>query len=159
MVNIKKILSEESIQGEERRVLPFSWIQKVHNFFFFWNFIFLDFWMLFSPLIQNVNIPSISIHSNFIVSRCHVSFIWVSLFSCFSQRAWLLKLLAVELHAGDMVNSTHRDACQSILGHIFGPDVVDFTTDHSTSHAYSVHNSAADVGTRTISKSKVYLGT
>lgn len=75
--------------------------------------------------------------------------------SSLHQRAWLLKLLAVELHAGDMVNSTHRDACQSILGHIFGPDVVDFTTDHSTSHAYSVHNSAADVGTRTISKSKV----
>lgn len=36
------------------------------------------------------------------------------------QRAWLLKLLAVELHAADMSSSTHREACQSIISELFG---------------------------------------
>ena len=103
--------------------------------------------MPFSPVIQYFD--SLKFHC----------FIWVSLFCCSSQRAWLLKLLAVELHAGDMANSTHRDACQSILGHIFGPDVVNFATDYTINRMNSVQNSAANVGTRTISKSKVYLGT
>lgn len=79
----------------------------------------------------------------------------MSLFSCFYQRAWLLKLLAVELHAGDMANSTHQDTCQSILGQIFGPDAVDFPIDYSTKYTNSVQNSTVNVGTRNISKSKV----
>ncbi|KAI5422640.1 hypothetical protein KIW84_045898 [Lathyrus oleraceus] len=40
--------------------------------------------------------------------------------SSLHQRAWLLKLLAVELHAGDIGSSNHRDACQTILSNLFG---------------------------------------
>ncbi|XP_004515149.1 nuclear pore complex protein NUP205 isoform X2 [Cicer arietinum] len=40
--------------------------------------------------------------------------------SSLHQRAWLLKLLAVELHAGDVSNPHHRDACQTILSNLFG---------------------------------------
>ncbi|XP_031097713.1 nuclear pore complex protein NUP205 isoform X1 [Ipomoea triloba] len=40
--------------------------------------------------------------------------------SSLHQRAWLLKLLAVELHAADMSSSTHREACQSIISELFG---------------------------------------
>ncbi|XP_065016073.1 nuclear pore complex protein NUP205-like isoform X2 [Musa acuminata AAA Group] len=35
--------------------------------------------------------------------------------SMLHERAWLLKLLALELHAADMSVSTHREACLSIL--------------------------------------------
>ncbi|KAL3643098.1 hypothetical protein CASFOL_013913 [Castilleja foliolosa] len=40
--------------------------------------------------------------------------------SSLHQRAWLLKLLAVELHSADMMDSNHREACQSILIELFG---------------------------------------
>ncbi|KAI8022266.1 Nuclear pore complex protein NUP205 [Camellia lanceoleosa] len=75
--------------------------------------------------------------------------------SSLHQRAWLLKLLAIELHTGDMVCSSHREACQSILAHIFGQDVIEYGTDFNTSHSFLLQNSADGVGTRTISKSKV----
>ncbi|CAA6666415.1 unnamed protein product [Spirodela intermedia] len=41
--------------------------------------------------------------------------------SSLHQRAWFLKLLALELHVADMAVSTHRDACLTILSQIFGP--------------------------------------
>ncbi|KAF5945828.1 hypothetical protein HYC85_016056 [Camellia sinensis] len=75
--------------------------------------------------------------------------------SSLHQRAWLLKLLAIELHTGDMACSSHREACQSILAHIFGQDVIEYGTDFNTSHSFLLQNSADGVGTRTISKSKV----
>ncbi|KMZ59250.1 hypothetical protein ZOSMA_6G01850 [Zostera marina] len=39
--------------------------------------------------------------------------------SSLHQRAWLLKLLAFELHVADMSASTHRDTCLAILSKIF----------------------------------------
>ncbi|XP_051130999.1 nuclear pore complex protein NUP205 [Andrographis paniculata] len=40
--------------------------------------------------------------------------------SSLHQRAWLLKLLAVELHSANMKESNHREACQSIVTELFG---------------------------------------
>ncbi|KAK1264926.1 hypothetical protein QJS04_geneDACA016129 [Acorus gramineus] len=39
--------------------------------------------------------------------------------SSLHQRAWLLKLLALELHVSDMGVSSHREACSSILTELF----------------------------------------
>ncbi|XP_026656857.2 nuclear pore complex protein NUP205 isoform X1 [Phoenix dactylifera] len=39
--------------------------------------------------------------------------------SSLHQRAWLLKLLALELHLADMAVSTHRETCLAILSQIF----------------------------------------
>ncbi|XP_030954556.1 nuclear pore complex protein NUP205 isoform X1 [Quercus lobata] len=75
--------------------------------------------------------------------------------SSLHQRAWLLKLLAIELHIGDMSSSNHREACQSILAHLLGGKVVGIGTDGDISHSPSLKNGAEYTGTRTISKSKV----
>lgn len=75
--------------------------------------------------------------------------------SSLHQRAWLLKLLAIELHTADMANSSHREACQSILAHLFGLDVIEYSTDSNIPQSFLLQNSADTVGTRTISKSKV----
>ncbi|CAA0815850.1 Nuclear pore complex protein NUP205 [Striga hermonthica] len=40
--------------------------------------------------------------------------------SSLHQRAWLLKLLTVELHSADMTDSNHRETCQSIMIELFG---------------------------------------
>lgn len=74
------------------------------------------------------------------------------------QRAWLLKLLAIELHAGDMSSSSHREACQSILAHLFGGEIVGIGADNAMSHSLSLVTSADAAGMRTISKSKVMDG-
>ncbi|KAI4335735.1 hypothetical protein L6164_014349 [Bauhinia variegata] len=68
--------------------------------------------------------------------------------SSLHQRAWLLKLLAVELHAGDVSSSNHREACQKILSYLFG-QVIDETSSSSLT------NSAENALMRTVSKSKV----
>ncbi|XP_020088373.1 nuclear pore complex protein NUP205 isoform X2 [Ananas comosus] len=39
--------------------------------------------------------------------------------STLHQRAWLLKLLALELHLADMASSTHWETCLAILSHTF----------------------------------------
>ncbi|GMN58168.1 hypothetical protein TIFTF001_027268 [Ficus carica] len=75
--------------------------------------------------------------------------------SSLHQRAWLLKLLAIELHAGDMSSSSHRDACQSILAHLFGREIIGIGTDQIISYSLSLQNSAEAAGTRSINKSKV----
>lgn len=77
----------------------------------------------------------------------------------FLQRSWLLKLLAIELHIGDMSSSNHREACQSILAHLLGGKVVGIGTDGDVSHSPSLKNGAEYTGTRTISKSKVWFVT
>ncbi|XP_020214281.1 nuclear pore complex protein NUP205 isoform X1 [Cajanus cajan] len=64
--------------------------------------------------------------------------------SSLHQRAWLLKLLAVELHAGDVRSSNHREACRTILSYLFAHGINDNGGGHS-------ENSAI----RTVSKSKV----
>ncbi|KAF4347793.1 hypothetical protein G4B88_003296 [Cannabis sativa] len=75
--------------------------------------------------------------------------------SSLHQRAWLLKLLAIELHAGDMSSSSHRDTCQSIVGHLFGREIIGTETDQVIQHSLSLQITAEHAGTRTISKSKV----
>ncbi|XP_048332084.1 nuclear pore complex protein NUP205 [Ziziphus jujuba] len=76
--------------------------------------------------------------------------------SSLHQRAWLLKLLAIELHAGDMSVSSHREACQSILVQLFGQEIIEMGADHIIPRSLSLQNGSVEHGgTRTISKSKV----
>ncbi|KAL8128568.1 hypothetical protein V2J09_017723 [Rumex salicifolius] len=72
--------------------------------------------------------------------------------SSLHQRAWLLKLLAVELHSADMTSSGHRETCQSILAHMFGQDSIAFGTDLKFAYKYESHHE--NVGSGTINKSK-----
>ncbi|KAH1131571.1 hypothetical protein J1N35_002949 [Gossypium stocksii] len=74
--------------------------------------------------------------------------------SSLHQRAWLLKLLAVELHAAYMSSLHHREACESILAHLFGQDVVETGTD-VISQSLILQNNKEHTATRTISKTKV----
>uniref|UniRef100_A0A2P2MHU4 Uncharacterized protein MANES_05G119700 n=1 Tax=Rhizophora mucronata TaxID=61149 RepID=A0A2P2MHU4_RHIMU len=75
--------------------------------------------------------------------------------SSLHQRAWLLKLLAVELHCGYTGNSNHREACQSILAHLFGWEIIKISSDRMVSDYFALQNSTEQAGTQTISKSKV----
>lgn len=86
------------------------------------------------------------------------SSILTSLLVAFVQRAWLLKLLAIELHAGDMSSSNHREACHNILAHLFGGEIVDIGDVGMIPHSF-LQNGAEYSGTRTISKSKVLFVT
>ncbi|KAI5665252.1 hypothetical protein M9H77_24575 [Catharanthus roseus] len=70
------------------------------------------------------------------------------------QRAWLLKLLAVELHAADMSSSNHREACQNILSQLFGGDVMESGMDQNVSDAL-LQNKVDVAAIRMISKIKV----
>ncbi|CAL0304986.1 unnamed protein product [Lupinus luteus] len=74
--------------------------------------------------------------------------------SSLHQRAWLLKLLAVELHAGDVSSSAHREACQTILSHLFGQDVLKIDGGQAMS-PFSLQATYENAGIRTVSKSKV----
>ncbi|KAK1312026.1 hypothetical protein QJS10_CPA07g00690 [Acorus calamus] len=47
--------------------------------------------------------------------------------SSLHQRAWLLKLLALELHVSDMGVSSHREACSSILTELFNSRFNEFS--------------------------------
>lgn len=69
------------------------------------------------------------------------------------QRAWLLKLLAVELHSADMTGSGHRETCLNILAHMFGQDRVAFGADLNFTYIYENHHE--NVGSGTMNKSKV----
>ncbi|GLT26191.1 hypothetical protein SLA2020_012740 [Shorea laevis] len=74
--------------------------------------------------------------------------------SSLHQRAWLLKLLAIELHAGYMSSFSHREACQNILAHLFGQDIVEVGAN-MISHSFTLQSSKEHAGTKTISKNKV----
>ncbi|KAK2984101.1 hypothetical protein RJ640_018126, partial [Escallonia rubra] len=74
--------------------------------------------------------------------------------SSLHQRAWLLKLLAIELHTGDMSSSTHREACQSLLAGIYGPYMTGYGADLHISDSI-LQYSAGNNGARSIHKSKV----
>ncbi|KAL4302983.1 hypothetical protein GQ457_10G003370 [Hibiscus cannabinus] len=76
--------------------------------------------------------------------------------SSLHQRAWLLKLLAIELHAAYVSSPHHREACQNILAHLFGQDVVETGTD-VISQSLVLQNNKEHTATRTISKTKVLL--
>lgn len=44
------------------------------------------------------------------------------------QRAWLLKLVALELHLGDMDVVVHRDSCRRLLSRLFLREPADWQT-------------------------------
>lgn len=73
--------------------------------------------------------------------------------SSLHQRAWLLKLLALELHVGDMASPTHREACLRILGQLFDQDFRNIGTDPDASHTFLTNSDHP--GMETIRKSKV----
>lgn len=75
--------------------------------------------------------------------------------SSLHQRAWLLKLLAIELHAGDVQSSNHREAFYGILAHLFGGETVGIGTNGIISHSASLQKGVEYSGARPISKSKV----
>ncbi|TYJ97812.1 nuclear pore complex protein NUP205 [Cucumis melo var. makuwa] len=70
--------------------------------------------------------------------------------SSLHQRAWLLKLLAIELHAADLSSPIHREACQSILAHLYGMEIV----DTGSGPVFLLQNHVVEPGIRTTSKSK-----
>ncbi|XP_065850095.1 nuclear pore complex protein NUP205 [Euphorbia lathyris] len=72
--------------------------------------------------------------------------------SSLHQRAWLLKLLAVELHSGDMGNLAHREACRSIIAHVFGRDI---SENDQIPDSFALRNAGGQAGNQAISKSKV----
>ncbi|KAJ1381293.1 hypothetical protein SESBI_45266 [Sesbania bispinosa] len=74
--------------------------------------------------------------------------------SSLHQRAWLLKLLAVELHTGDISSSKHREACQTILSYLFGQGVTEIGGGRAMS-PFSLQDTSENAAIRTVSKSKV----
>lgn len=75
-----------------------------------------------------------------------------------SQRAWLLKLLAIALHTGSGSSSAHLEACQSILSHLFGREVTEAANEIFSASTYP-QDGVDYAGTSSISKSKVSLET
>ncbi|XP_050365168.1 nuclear pore complex protein NUP205 isoform X2 [Argentina anserina] len=76
--------------------------------------------------------------------------------SSLHQRAWLLKLLAIELHVGDINKSTHLETFRSILGHLFGQETLEIGFDHLTkSYLSSPQDGVEHAGAQTVRKSKV----
>lgn len=75
--------------------------------------------------------------------------------SSLHQRAWLLKLLALELHVGDMTASAHRETCLSILGHLFAQSISDFGSDLYLPKHSSFQTNVDHPGIKSISKIKV----
>ncbi|XP_024182296.1 nuclear pore complex protein NUP205 isoform X2 [Rosa chinensis] len=75
--------------------------------------------------------------------------------SSLHQRAWLLKLLAIELHVGDVNKSTHLETSRSILAHLFGQETFETGIDHLVSHSFSPQDGVEHSGTQTVGKSKV----
>ncbi|GKE85269.1 hypothetical protein Tco_1559011, partial [Tanacetum coccineum] len=45
-------------------------------------------------------------------------------------RAWLLKLLALELHVGIVTLSNHREVCHSIVAHLFVQGGTEYDNEH-----------------------------
>lgn len=76
--------------------------------------------------------------------------------ACISQRAWILKLLAVELHAGDVSSSKHREACQTILSHLYGQGITEIGGGQAISQ-FSLQAASENAAIRTVSKSKVLI--
>lgn len=94
------------------------------------------------------------------MSLCSIRCFWflvtlISFFTC-SQRAWLLKLLAIGLHAGDVTNTNYRETCQSILAHMFGQQSTEYSLDHNLSPSIS-RNHSEGAGNRPVTRSKVML--
>ncbi|WOL09223.1 nuclear pore complex protein [Canna indica] len=73
--------------------------------------------------------------------------------SILHERAWLLKLLALELHTADMAESTHREACLSILSRSFAQIAGDIYTSPELSKTPDID--AANIVYNTMKKNKV----
>ncbi|KAL6555058.1 hypothetical protein OROGR_006316 [Orobanche gracilis] len=73
--------------------------------------------------------------------------------SSLHQRAWLLKLLAVELHSADMIDTNHREACQSILSELFGQRLAE--CDDNDASGFTPENDKQIATTGSVSRSKV----
>ncbi|KAI7728587.1 hypothetical protein M8C21_001105, partial [Ambrosia artemisiifolia] len=72
--------------------------------------------------------------------------------SSLHQRAWLLKLLALELHIGNVTSSSHREVCNIIIGHLFGQSETEYYSDNNL---LLLQNTPEDTANRAISRSKV----
>ncbi|ESW10307.1 hypothetical protein PHAVU_009G198200 [Phaseolus vulgaris] len=75
--------------------------------------------------------------------------------SSLHQRAWLLKLLAVELHTGDVTISNHREACQTILSYLFTHGINDFGGGQAM-YPLLRHDASQNAALGAVSKSKVF---
>ncbi|ONK81042.1 uncharacterized protein A4U43_C01F24610 [Asparagus officinalis] len=73
--------------------------------------------------------------------------------STLHQRAWLLKLLALELHLADVASSGHRETCLAILSGIFDQCNVENGSGPSASETFEID--AGHAGNRTMNNSKV----
>lgn len=54
-----------------------------------------------------------------------------------------------------MGTPTHREACQNILAHLFGREIIEIGSDQVVSDSFGFQNSSEHAGTQAISKSKV----
>lgn len=68
------------------------------------------------------------------------------------QRAWLLKLLALELHVGNVTLSNHREVCHSIVAHLFGQGGSEYDSEHNI----LLQSSPEDAANRAIGRCKVH---
>ncbi|KAF6174410.1 hypothetical protein GIB67_024432 [Kingdonia uniflora] len=85
--------------------------------------------------------------------RCFLNFCWKSF--ALRKRAWLLKLLALELQTGDMTSPTHREMCQIMLSQIFVCDMGESELDLRTSNPLFLRNDADYAKVKSITKTKV----
>ncbi|XP_071686120.1 nuclear pore complex protein NUP205 isoform X2 [Rutidosis leptorrhynchoides] len=72
--------------------------------------------------------------------------------SSLHQRAWLLKLLALELHVGNVSSSSHREVCHRIIAHLFGQGETEYGSDNNI---LLLQSSPEDTANRAIGRSKV----
>lgn len=70
------------------------------------------------------------------------------------QRAWLLKLLSLALHVGDINERTHWEACAKILAKIFDCDGGKSILDPDLS--YTILPNMEDGRTESVNKNKVF---
>ncbi|GJT14683.1 nuclear pore complex protein NUP205 isoform X1, partial [Tanacetum coccineum] len=71
--------------------------------------------------------------------------------SSLHQRAWLLKLLALELHVGNATLSNHREVCHSIVAHLFRQG----GTEYDSEHNILLQSSPEDAANRALGRCKV----
>jgi len=67
-----------------------------------------------------------------------------------------LKLLAVELHTGDVRSSNHREACQTILSYLFSRGINDIGGDQAM-YPLLHHDTSQNAALGAVSKSKVLI--
>ncbi|KAK9060723.1 hypothetical protein SSX86_021429 [Deinandra increscens subsp. villosa] len=68
--------------------------------------------------------------------------------SSLHQRAWLLKLLALELHTGNITSSSHREACHTIIANLFGQGETEYYSDNNLLLLHSSPEDTANIAIR-----------